>query len=322
MEVAMKKFIFTLGLLLCATTSLFSAVHIPAAAWIGDNMPIANPNQRGTIMQIILNNPDYEEERAAIRTFLNIQNNNQMQNISYQSIVTQLKNTPAYQAGALETIEAFERAIMHHLHTQNYITYIENKWINIFVTGIRWAWVNPTKWIRPSYWYSDNSLMLQQAMQELSTFATIADNHSIITGSRIRATVESYLHWRRNLTAAIAVYLAGNLAYNGWEKSSLKMLKNGGVKNIGKVIHRASKEIIDFTSYSSKKISTTAKSIGDSMLPLMKAILYGDETDSKNSPPKNEIKNKNEQSTWSAWKNYNAGLYEKFLAQNQTAENI
>lgn len=286
----MKKFIFAIGLLLCATASLFSAVHVPAAPWIGDNMPIANPNQRGTIMQIITNNPDFAQECAAIRTFLNIPNNGAI-NQTYQNIVTHVKNAPAYQPGALETLEAFEKAIMHHLHTQNYIIAFENKWLNIGITGIRWNWVNPSKWLQPSYWYSDNSPILQDCMQELLALATIADNHSIITATRMRAIVESYLHWRRNIAAAIGVYLTANLVHNGWQKSSLKMLKSGGFDNIGKVTNQAGKDIVDFVKYSAEKISSTPKIIGGYVQPIINTILHGDGTSTKN----------NEQSISSGW---------------------
>ncbi len=317
----MKKIILALSLLLCATTSsILSMVrHAPTPGVIQlGGLPSFDPN--GTIMKTILHDPNFEEERNAIKTFLQSPTINQ----NYQAIVSAINNAPASMPGALESLEAFERAIMNYIHSENYIFIIENKWLNVFVTGVRWSWINPKCWIQPSYWFGDNSRTLEQCMQELSIISNIAAKYSIVASTRMKATVESYLHWRRNIAILIASYFTGNIMHHGWEKSSLKMLKNGGLKNLNKVTTQAKKDIVDFTKYSSKAVYNGASSLKKWIQPVTNAILYGEQTPDKEkstSDNDNSFSSKNTQnSMYSIWKDYNKSLKYKFYDEKETKE--
>jgi hypothetical protein len=327
MEVAMKKLILTLSLLLCAITSpiLSMVIHAPAPGGIQlGGLPSFDPN--GTIMKTILHDPNFEEERNAIKTFLQSTTINQ----NYQAIISAINNAPANMPGALESLEAFERAIMNYIHSENYIFTIENKWLNVFVTGVRWNWINPKCWIQPSYWFSDNSRILEQCMQELSTISNIAKKYSIITSARMKATVESYLHWRRNIAILITAYFAGNLMHHGWKKSSLKMLKNGGLENLEKVAIQGSKDIANFTGYSLNAVYNGVNSLTKWIQPLTKFILHGDQTPDKKitSPDSSRLNSlfssgdtKNtSNSFYSKWKDYNKSLKDKFYDEKETKE--
>jgi len=281
MEVAMKKFFLALSMLLCATAStlLSMSIYTPASGVIQlGGLPSFDPN--GTIMKTILHDPNFEEERTIIKKFLNTTTINQ----NYQSIIAAIYNAPANMPGALESLEAFERAIMNYVHSENYIILLENKWLNIFVTGIRWSWVNPKCWLMPSYWVSDNSKVLEQCMQELSNLSKIAEKFSIVTSTRMKATVESYLNWRRNIAIFIGTCLTTNLIYNGWNKSTLKMLKNGGISNLNKVIVQTGKDIYDFTNYSSNTIYKGTVILKNWVQPIINVIVYGDQTSTDNQP--------------------------------------
>src|SRR3990167_763819 len=131
MEVAMKKFLLTLSLLLSATTIFFCETQqhtcAPGPIQLGDtmyiNMSPANNPQRGMIMNTLLLDPHFSEELKSIKIFLGILNANgqlpagQTQERalteSYENIVTQIISSNTYRPGCIESLEAFERAIMN-----------------------------------------------------------------------------------------------------------------------------------------------------------------------------------------------------------------
>lgn len=290
----MKKFLLTLSLLLSATT-------IPLFSGVFTYTPNQNPavqigsfpsfDMKGMIMQTILQSPSFEEERANIKKFLGISANGTI-NQTYQTIVAMIHNAPSDLPGLIETIEALEKALMHYIHTQNYVLAFENKWLNICVTGVRWSWINPINWIRPSNWYSDNSPALQACMQELLSLAAIAERHSSVISFRMKTKAESYLHWRKHLSTAIATYFAANLIARGWHNSSLKMLKNGGLSNTGKILNQSGKDIEDFTNYTCNTTSIVANKINNFITPVVNLILYGDQANE--SVEKSECLNNSE----------------------------
>lgn len=239
----MKKFILTLSLLLGATTSLFSAgmlqqmlgefrQHIPEGGSIHFE---DRQNQLGIVKDIILNDANFQEERNAVNSFITQHN---LGNTTYQNIVTQIRFSDACLPDGLEVLEAFERAIMYYIHKQNYITTIENKWLNIFVTGIRW----------PSQWLTDSPI-LQQCMRELSTLAQITEKYSTISSTRMKLTIESYRHWRKNMLIAMGTYLVANGIFRrDFKKSPLGILMHGGLMASPKVITQFKDDVVDFTT--------------------------------------------------------------------------
>jgi hypothetical protein len=234
-EVAMKKLILTLSLLLCATTSLLNAgavQHIPTdgPVQLGDL-----PASMGIIKDIISNDASFYEERNAINSFITQQN---LINPTYQDMVTRIGFTQGCIAGGLEVLEAFERAIMYYIHQQNYFVSFEDKWLNIFVKGIQ----------KPTCWFTDNR-MLRQCMNELSILAQITEKYSAISSMRMQATVESYLHWRRNMAIAAGTYLIANGIFRrDFKKSPLGLLIHGGLMNSPKIITQFKDDVVDFST--------------------------------------------------------------------------
>ncbi len=317
----MKKLFLALFLLLSATTSsLLSMQHIPATGLIELN---GTTEQPGIIFDIILNDISFQEERD---TLINFSQN--LQNPTYQNIVTFIKNSTGRLEGGLKVLEAFERAIMHYIHQKNYITYFENKYLNIFVTGIRWNWVTPSEWI--CLWHKENSYMIHQCMKELSALADIAKKYSTISSARMKATADSYLNWRKNILIAISTYLVANgLLRRDKQKSPLTMLINGGLKNIPNTIGQVKDDIVDFTT-----------AIGSCVMPIGNRIFNGYQT-STNDTDKNTTKEtkapisvntnksesrKNSPSKYSQLKakikDYNQTLGDKFLYQETNSVQI
>lgn len=311
----MKKLFLALFLLLnAATSSLLSMQHIPATGLIELNGTATQP---GIILDIILNDINFQEERD---TLINFSQN--LQNPTYQNIVTLIKNYNGCLEGGLEILEAFERAIMYNIHQKNYITYIENKYLNIFITGIRWSWITPGEWTR--CWYKENSYMVHQCMKELSALADITKKYSTTSSARMKATVESYLNWRRNTLITISTYLLANgFLRRDTKKSPLTMLINGGLKNIPNTIDQVKDDIVDFTT-----------TIGNYIMPIGNRIFNGRQTSTndKNTTAKtivpvstNSTKSKeNSPSNYSQLKtkikDYNQILNDKFLYKKTKTE--
>jgi len=228
----MKKTI-NLAMLLIAQTCLG---HIPQIGPLnlGDQVQVSQHTltrhyTRGIIMNAITKNPDFAGDLTSIHQFLNIPLTQTLP--SYEEIVDTLKistNT----VGSIAVIEAFEKAIMRHLHYNHYICCTEGKKTNIFVTGIKYNWFYPSEWINPESWISSyNSPEIRQLMAELEQLANIATNHSIATSLRLKAKVESYRNWKANTLKTIAVLgtVGLSIAYRKNISDSVSYAKNGFV---------------------------------------------------------------------------------------------
>src|SRR5688500_17577955 len=136
-------------------------LHTPAQGnlLLGDNGNAAGI-QRGIIMDTIMNNPNFADEEAAIRQFCKTPVGQQI-TLSYQQIVQRIRQSTDT-AGAIAVIEAFEKAIMNQYHYDTYAIGSYRPWQSIFITGIKYSWINPIKWINPCAWVYNKDSNLDQ----------------------------------------------------------------------------------------------------------------------------------------------------------------
>lgn len=224
------------------------------------------------IMNTILNNPEFKTERKHVRYFLrnfNIDND-------YKKLLNVINEFNPGDIRAINAINAIERSIMYCLRSQNYIISVENKWVNIFALGIKWDWVNPKSWLNPVKWLTENDPMVTLCMNELSNVAKVAEKHSLVTSLRIKAKVDSYLHWKKNLMIAISTYLAANALGRGWKDSSVNSIKVNGLNSTLNVIKQVRRDIIDTCYYGSSAICTGSKTLADFIKPVVGTIVYGE----------------------------------------------
>lgn len=224
------------------------------------------------IMNTLLNDPLFKAERKTIKSFLK---SSQINN-DYRVLVDAINNSTPGDNNAIKSIHAIERAIMHCLKTQNYIVSFESKWANIAALGIKWSWVNPKAWINPMSWFTENDPMVKLCMNELDRLAKVSENHSVITSLRLKAKVDSYLNWKKNIMIAISVYLAANLLSRGWKESSVKAIKNDGLSSTIDVVKQVRRDVIDFYTNGTSALYKTSKKISDFIKPVVGTIVYGD----------------------------------------------
>lgn len=276
MEVTMKRFI--LCMLLCSAASMLQAalmLHTPApgSLLLGDNGNAAGI-QRGIIMNTLLGDPNFKKEALAIKKFLGLDEKQQIP-LSYQQIM-QLVQQSTNAELSIPVLEAFEKTLLHQYHYDNYLIGSYQPWQSIFFTGIKYSWVNPTKWFNPTEWMSSNTdPNLNQILTELAFIARVAQKHSIVTSTRMSATIESYRNWKRNMGLTIVAYLGADVVKRGFGKSSLYDLYAGGLSNSPAVVAKFSDNIYSGARFVKKATITGAAVTSAITKPIVNAILYG-----------------------------------------------
>jgi hypothetical protein len=118
---------------------------------------------------------------------------------------------------------------------------------SVFFTGIRWANL-----------FSDDAKS-NQLINELENLANVVKPHSAAMRMRLKATVHSYRHWRRNLMLSCAAYMIGDAINNGFEKSIPNEFRKGGLSNLGKITFNHAFNIYEGTKYLGKGIGAGAQ---------------------------------------------------------------
>ena len=208
----MKK-ILQLLLIITISQTVSTYVSQNGLLILGDQVQInqltlARSIKHGLIMNTIITDPEFAQDLNKIYQYLNIPTTQQLP--PYEEIVETLKIS-TNKAGAIDVIEAFEKAIMKQLHYNNYLFWIEGKIVNIFITGIKTNWFYPSEWINSASWLSScNQHDIKQLLAELEQLADIASKHSILTKVRLKTKIESYRNWKINTLKTIgAVSVTG-----------------------------------------------------------------------------------------------------------------
>lgn len=270
----MKKFV--LSLLLCS--SIIIPAQLPIVVAPGNLQLHDNGNtgglQRGVIMDMILNNSQFQQEKETIQEFLNIPTTSPNINFTYQQILQKVQQSTD-PVKAIAIIEAFEKALMHKYHYDSYALGTYRPWSSIIITGVKYSWINPIKWLNPTKLFNDDSNDAKQLINELENLSKIAYLHSDITHQRLSLMVHSYRHWRRNLTLSLITYLSADTYARGWKNSTLNDLHKGGLSNTPVILDKLGENLVNGTNAA---IATTSKagSYGYSFVkPIVHAICYG-----------------------------------------------
>jgi len=225
---------------------------------------------RGAIMNALMTNPDLNDELLAVQEF-----DGQGVNLrSYQQIMENLQSSTASQS-ALPALQAFEKVVMHLYDFRAYALGSYKPGISIFVTGIKWSWINPLSYLNPKNYISDNDPALHQLIDELANIAKVTKIHSVPTAERMNITVNSYRHWRRNIALACALYLTMNACARGWKDSCAKDLKDNGLESIPTIATTALVDTMDAT----KSLYNGAAYVGckgyNIVAPCINVLLHG-----------------------------------------------
>ena len=281
----MRKFLLSCIMLISSFNLLDAAAQYTPTTGPLNLSDAANTTTRGSIMQIVINNnpaiagvanPTLAQANAAISIF-----DGQGQNFRpYQQIMTNLRQA-TNTTQALEALTAFETILMHMYDYRAYMVGTYKPVQSIFVTGIRWSWINPICYISPKSWLSDNDAELKQIIDELDQIADIATFHSALVGTRIKTTVSSYRNWRRNVLLGTAAYLAANMYRQGYDKSIVNIISTQGIVpgcvEIGKNIKSDTTKGIQ-TGYSYS--TWAAKGTWDNVIkPFSNRLLFGPDKD-------------------------------------------
>lgn len=237
----MKK-LFLSFMLFAASFNLFAAgMHVPAVGpvQLGDAVNGQQGVLRGAIMKAIVDNNPANPNTNPILAAANIaiaQFDGQGQHFrAYQAIMTNISQSTNTQA-AIEAVKAFENVIMHLYDYDTYLVGGYKSGISIFLpTGVRWSWIKPWCYFSPKSYFSDNDARSKQLIDELDKLADVARIHSIVEYVRIKATVQSYRNWRRNVMLSIAAYLAADACRHGYDKSIINQFYQGGLENAGEM---------------------------------------------------------------------------------------
>ena len=236
----MKKLFLSLVLFASSLGLVAAGVHIPAAGPIQLGDVVAGGVVRGAIMQAVINNnpanpnpnPTLAAANAAIAQF----DGQGQQFKAYQVIITNISQAVNGQV-AIDAVKGFENVIMHLYDYDAYMMGGYKPGVSIFVpTGIRWSWINPTTYFSPKSYFSDNDARLKQLIDELDKLANVVKIHSIVEYARIKATVHSYRHWRRNTMLAMVAYLAADMFKHGYQDSIVNQFYQGGLENADEIV--------------------------------------------------------------------------------------
>jgi hypothetical protein len=209
--------------MLSASFGLLEAGYTPAAGPLtlsdaGSGRGMA----RGAIMKAIVDNDPAnagsDPKLAAANTALSVFDGRGQTFRPYQEIMQNIKQSTNTQA-ALDAAKAIETVIMHRYDYDTYCLGGYRPTQSILISGIR-------------YWnfFSDDAI-LKQLIDELEHLANIVSYHSIASSIRLKTTVHSYRHWRRNMLLSIAAYLAADAYKHGYEACLINQFHQHGLKN-------------------------------------------------------------------------------------------
>lgn len=222
----MKKLF--LSMMLCASFGLLQATYVPADGplTLGDAGTSLAVN-RGAIMGSIVNatpqnaNVVFYLAKLRIQTFYGMQSaNNNFP--TYQKLMNDISVTTKTQE-AVNVVKSIEAILMHLYDYDTYLCGRYRPGQSIFVTGIRYN----------NIFFDDAKL--KQLINELENLANVVSVHSATMSARLKMTVHSYRHWRRNLALTCAVYLAGDAIKHGVKDSIVNQFYQGGLSNSGEI---------------------------------------------------------------------------------------
>src|SRR3990167_1962108 len=221
LEVTMKQLF--LSLLLCTSFVGIQAGYTPAAGPLtfGDSGP-AHHLTRGAIMKAVIDNkpanPNSNPKLAAANLDLADFDGRGQAFRTYQEIMHNISQSTNAEA-ALQAAKAIETVIMHLYDYDTYALGSYKPCRSIFMTDIRYHSI-----------FSDDE-KLKQLIDELEKLANIVSVHSKSMSLRLKATVHSYRHWRRNMALTCAAYLAGDAIKHGAKNSIVNQFYQGGFRN-------------------------------------------------------------------------------------------
>jgi hypothetical protein len=225
----MKKLIISILCILAGATVLIGAARQRP------NMGHAQPLQlgdadtrragqltRGAIMKAIVDNnpaniladPKLMQANMAIAAF-----DKRGQNFNTYDVILEniRQSTKAHEA--IAAVQAFETVIMHLYDYDTYAYGSYAPWQSIFVTGVRYRSV-----------FKDSD-KLKALIDELEILSDVVGVHSTRESLRLKATVHSYRHWRRNLAIACAAHLMLDAYVNGADKSLVNQFYHKGLSD-------------------------------------------------------------------------------------------
>ena len=189
-----------LSLLLCTSFVGIQAGYTPAAGplTLGDSGP-AHHLTRGAIMKAVIDNkpanPNSNLKLAAANLDLADFDGRGQAFRTYQEIMHNISQSTNAEA-ALQAAKAIETVIMHLYDYDTYALGSYKPCRSIFMTGIRYHSI-----------FSDDE-KLKQLIDELENLANTVSVHSKSMSLRLKTTVYSYRHWRRNMALTCAACLA------------------------------------------------------------------------------------------------------------------
>lgn len=237
----MKK-LFLACMLFVSSFGLHAAgVYTPTAGpvQLGDAGNGQQGVARGAIMKAVIdNNPANQNTNptlaAANAAIANFDGQGQFFR-SYQTIVANIAQSTKSQA-AVDAVKAFESVIMYLYDYDIYFCGGYKPGTSIFVTGVRWSWFNPLSFLSLKSYFSDNDARAKQLIDELDNLANAVKIHSGIEYARIKATVHSYRHWRKNMMLLLIAYLGADAYKHGYENSLVNQFYQGGFSNAGEMM--------------------------------------------------------------------------------------
>lgn len=281
-----------------SSLGLFGAgLHVPAAGPLQLGDFVAGGVARGAIMQAVIGNnpinqnpnPTLAAANAAIAGF----DGNDQNFRTYQTIVTNISQAVNSQA-AIDAVKAFENVIMYLYDYDVYLIGGYKPGVSIFFTGVRLSWVNPVSYFSLKSYFSDNNARSKQLIDELDKLADAVKGHSIVEYARIKATVHSYRHWRRNVMLSIAAYLAADMCKHGYEKSIVNQYWQGGFDNAGEITINHISNVGTGLYYVGKGVSKCAQGIWNVGCKVGNFAFHGKKAFKKNNE-KQEVEQKGQQ---------------------------
>lgn len=234
----MKK-LFLICAMLASSLGLSAGLYVPAAGPVQLGDVVAGGVVRGAIMKAVIDhnpiNPNAHPTLAAANAAIAVFDGQGQNFRAYQTIVTNIGQSINTQ-DAINAVKAFESVIMHLYDYDMYLIGGYKPGVSMFFTGVRWSWINPLAYVSPKSYFSDNDARAKQLIDELDKLAEAVKIHSGFEYARIKATVHSYRHWRRNMMLAVAAYLAADAYKHGYNDSIVNQFYQGGLENAGEMM--------------------------------------------------------------------------------------
>jgi hypothetical protein len=228
--VTMKKLLLILTILAGSMLPAAGRFNPRAPMQMGDRNAPAVGGYRGAIMQAILHSTDPKLVQAGVAIQALDGGNPAFLRSGYDHILQKMYQETQIDI-ALNAALAFETVIMYLYDQRVYLTdsYVPGQ--SIFVSGIRKSWFDPRKYWSMKNWTSDNDQDCQALIDELDLLADTIEHKSLLEYTRLKATVQSYRHWRRNLALFLVAYLAYDMFEHGYDASIMNKFYQGGLSN-------------------------------------------------------------------------------------------